>query len=382
MHRIFLYAVLSVLAVLASACTAPATPPPFPEVRLDLPVPPDFELTEFVQTVSETAYNVTGDVKGRRFENCEVHIRGTGLTISESKFVNTQVFVGESREITFEKSMFEGLNQYERSALSINESDNITIIGCIFKENYIGLGIHSSSAAVKSTRFESNNGHNALVIGEGSRTAVSGNYFYGSFPHAMLIMNREGEPQAQVEIRNNVIEKTGEDAIDFEDYRDAAPSVVAGNVIVDTGWSAIIVEYNSWDADIAIRDNWIENTGTDWELPVHDRQPDAFQAGWGHGIFVEDASGVVIERNRITGAGENGIEIRNGRAIRVTGNGIDCAGTGIAAHDYHESSLTRPFSPLWPDKAGVSEVTEADNIIYSSTSEYEVNGNSELLQEQ
>jgi hypothetical protein len=381
MQRLFLYVILAILPALTSGCAAPETPVPFPEERPQLPVVAAFELTEFTETVTDTVFNVTGDIKGTRFENCEVHISGTGFKISESKFVNTQVFAGESRDITFEKSIFEGLDQHERSALSINESGNITIADCIFRDNYIGLGIHGSNATVTTTRFERNNGHNALIIGEGSCAEVSGNYFHGSFPHAIMVMNREGQPQAQVEIRNNVIEKTGEDAIDFEDYRGAAPSVVAGNVIIDTGWSAIIVEYNSWNANISIEDNWIENTGIDWDLPVHDLQPDAFQAGWGHGIFIEDSSGVVIERNLITASSENGIVVRNGRAIRAANNGIDGADTGIAVHDYHESSLTRPFSPLWPDKAGGSEVTTSNNIFNRVPREYEVDENSEITTE-
>ncbi|GAI40266.1 unnamed protein product, partial [marine sediment metagenome] len=57
-------------------------------------------------------------------------------------------------------------------------------------------------------RFTDNNGHNALVIGEGSSATVKGNYFYGSFPHAVLIMNREGVPGAEVDISDNIIDQT------------------------------------------------------------------------------------------------------------------------------------------------------------------------------
>jgi parallel beta-helix repeat protein len=381
MQRNIVAVILVVLLALPSACNTPSAEVKllFPETRPDLPVPPEFELTLFTKTFNDTVYNVTGDIRGYLFQDCEVHISGTGLTISESMFVNTQVFVGESRELTFEKSIFERLNRYEKTVLNINESDNISITDCIFRHNFIGLGIHSSSASVASTRFEYNNGHNAIVIGEGSSAFVSGNYFYGNFPHAMLIMNREGSPDAWVDITNNVIEKTGEDAIDFEDYRNALPSFVTGNVIVDTGWSAVIVEYNSWNADVTIEDNWIENTGIDWSLSVHDLQPDAFQPGWGHGIFIEDSDNVVITRNRIVAAGENGIEIRNGRDIRVENNGIDCARVAVSAHRYHESSLDRPFSPLWPDEAGGSSVTAVNNTIYGSSSEYEADESSEIF---
>lgn len=385
MRVIFLYLVLAVLLAVPFACAVPDTAsseiPLFPAQCPDLVAPPDFDLSGFYRSLSDTVYNVTGDIDGWLFEDCDVHICGDGLSISGSRFVNTRVFVGESRDVTFEKSIFEGLARYEETALSINESDNISVTGCIFRHNYIGLGIHASNAAISMTRFEFNNGHNALVIGEGSSAVVSGCYFYGSFPHAVFVMNREGESSAQVDINNNIIMATGEDAIDFEDYRKASLSVVSRNVIVDTGWSAVIVEYNSWNSGIFITDNWIVNTGIDWSLPVHDLQPEPFQPGWGHGIFIEDSSGVVIERNRIVAAGENGIEVRNGRNVRVTGNGIDCAGVAVAAHDCHESSLSRSFSPLLPGEAGGSEVTAAGNVIYTASRHYEVDKSSALLVE-
>ena len=262
--------------------------------------------------------------------------------------------------------------------MNVNESVNISVIRCGFFNNYIGMGVHTGGAEVRESRFENNKGHNALVIGEGSAVMVEGNYFYGSFPHAILIMNREESPQAKVDIIGNIIEQTGEDAINFEDYRHASESLVVGNIIRNTGWSAVIVEYNSWDSNITISDNWIEGTGITWELPVHPLQPDEFQPGWGHGILVEDSSGVDIEDNRILAVGENGIEIRNGQDVLVKGNGINCILVGIGAYGYNSASLNREFSPLLPENAGGTRATATGNIIYEAETDYEIDERSEL----
>ena len=369
------------LLMVVSACSSPSPPPPDvsePDIDFSLMAPAEFELSDFTRVVKSQKFTVSGDVRGYLFENCEVSISGNDLEIRESKFVNTQVFVGNSINVTFNKDIFEGLNLYEKAALSINDSTGISVWNCQFLDNYIGLGIHSSRAYVASTRFVNNNGHNALVIGERSYAIVEYNYFYGSFPHAILVMNREALAGAYVGISFNIIESTGEDAIDFEDYRDASPSIVRNNFIVDTGWSAIVVEYNSWDAHIAITDNWIENTGISWSLPVHSLQTDVFQPGWGHGIMIEDSTHVVVARNNIKAARENGIEVRNGQDITLSGNIIDCEQIAVAAYRYRESSLTRAFSPLWPDRAGGSKVNTSGNIISGAQQEYESDEASEL----
>ena len=312
MKNILVSFLVLLLLIAVSACGNPS-PSTSEEsetgIDFSLMTPPEFELSDFAQVVKNRKFTVSGDIRGYLFENCEVQISGNNLDIRESKFVNTQVFVGNSSNVTLYKVIFQGFDLYEKSALSVNDSTDIFVLNCQFLDNYIGLGIHSSRAHVASTRFVNNNGHNALVIGEGSYAIVEYNYFYGSFPHAIIVMNREGLPGAYVGISYNIIEATGEDAIDFEDYRDASPSIVRNNFIVDTGWSAVIVEYNSWNSHIAITDNWIENTGVPWSLPVHSLQTDVFQPGWGHGIIIEDSSHVVVIRNNIKAARENGIEV-------------------------------------------------------------------------
>ena len=381
MKKALFLSFFSVFLVLVSGCSIASntTSLLFPAVPPDIVIPDKFDLTSLDTHIKDQRYNLESSIEGYLFENTEVLINGDDIEIRDTMFVNSQVFVNNRNNVSFHNSIFTGLSAYERTALMIYQSEDISVVNCQFNDNYIGLGIHESKAEVTGNRFENNNGHNALVIGEGSSVVVAGNYFYGSFPHAILIMNREASPDAFVEITRNIIEYTGQDAIDFEDYRNASHSLVTSNVIRNTGWSAIIVEYNSWEADITISDNWIEGTGIDWTLPVHALQPEKYQQGWGHGILIEDSSLVSIERNRITLAGQNGIEIRNGREVELKNNGIDCTQVAVAIYEYQISSLSRPFSPLLQENAGGSRVVARDNIIYEASQDYEVDEESELV---
>jgi len=344
----------------------------FPEGRPSLPVPEEFDLTDFVATHEGEKVTLTQNTTNHLFNDCEVCITTDNIKVSESKFVNSRIIVSNATSVTFERVIFRELKQYEQTSLVISNSRDITVDKCQFVSNYIGAGIHSSSVNINKCRFEHNNGHNALVIGEGSSANVEGNYFYGSFPHAMLIMNRGGESDTMVNISRNYIDQTGEDAIDFEDYRNAAPSNVAHNIITNSGWSAVVIEYNSWQSNITVENNWIENTGIDWTLPTHDLQPERFQSGWGHGILVEDSTQVRIRNNRILSAAENGIEIRNSREVVLAGNGIDCSQAGIGVYRYNEYSLHRDFSPLSEENAGSSQVRADNNVIYLAQMDYDV----------
>jgi len=224
----------------------PITPVTFPETRLDLDMPMQFELQNLTTTLTGQKVEINQSIENYEFKNCEVWLNGDGIEISKCLFENSLVFAAEINNAVFDRVIFQNFNQYEETALSINDSQAIVVRNSMFVGNYIGLGVHSSSIEIVDNRFEGNNGHNALVIGEGSSAVVKGNYFYGSFPHAILIMNREEAPEAKVIISGNIIDQTGEDAIDFEDYRNAAPSIVSNNLITNSGWAAVVIEYNSW----------------------------------------------------------------------------------------------------------------------------------------
>lgn len=381
MKKVLFLSLLSTLPIILSGCRVASTTAPvfFPTALPEINVPARFELSGFETRIEDQKYRLESSIEGYLFENTEVLVDGDDIEIRDTMFVNSQVLVNNRSNVSFQKSVFSGLNAYEQTALMIYRSDNISVVNCQFTDNYIGLGLHESNGEVTGSRFENNNGHNALVIGEGSSVRVAGNYFYGSFPHAILIMNREASPGACVEITRNTIEHTGQDAIDFEDYRNASPSLVTHNVIRNTGWSAVIVEYNSWKANITISDNWIEGTGVEWALPVHALQPDEYQPGWGHGILIEDSSLVTVARNRVTLAGQNGMEIRNGREVRLQDNGIDCTQVAMAVYAYNAASLSRPFSPLLPANVGGSQVTALDNVVYQASQDYEVDEASNLV---
>ncbi len=377
MRKLFSLLLAGMLALwLASGCSSAL---PFPTTQPALPIPDEFELSNPFTVIENQPVEIDRDIANYSFRNCEVQIADDGLAITSCMFTNSPVSVANRSNVTFDGVIFTGLNQYERAALNCYSCNNVVIRNCQFTNNYIGLGIHSSTAHVTENRFEDNNGHNALLIGEGSSAEVTGNYFYGSFPHAILILNREASPQASVNISYNFIEQTGQDAIDFEDYRNAVPSTVSHNVIINTGWSAVVVEYNSWQSGITIENNWIEATGIDWQLPVHPLQPEPFQPGWAHGILVEDSSQVQIINNRILAVPQNGIEISNGREIVAQGNGIDCSQVGIGVHQYQEVSFYRSFSPLAPENADGSQVTASGNIIYQAQIDYDVDEESQLV---
>jgi hypothetical protein len=379
-----LISVVILLSLLLAACASDETPCasetlPFHTERPDIAIPDKFELTEPLTVLQNQKVEINSDIINHSFQNCEVWIVGDDLEIVNSEFVNCPVSIAQRSNIVFDRVIFKELNQYEKVTLNIYNCHEVIIRNCQFINNYIGLGIHSSTVEIEANRFEGNNGHNALLIGEGSSAEVVGNYFYGSFPHAMLILNREDSPEARVDIHHNFIDQTGEDAIDFEDYRNATPSSVYDNVITNTGWSAIIVEYNSWDANITLERNWIEGTGINWELATHPLQPDQFQHGWAHGILIEDASGLRVINNRILSVAENGIEVINSRDVIIEGNGINCSQTGIGAHQYQESSLYRSFSPLAQDNANGSQATASGNIIYEAQKDYDIDEQSQLV---
>ena len=351
----------------------------FPLEPPQITMPQEPVLPEPVDIIEDRKVGYTEDLTNHRFINCEISVKGKGVTVSNCEFINSIIYIDNSKDILFENSIIRDLNKYEEISLRLYKTDNITITGCLFMDNYIGLGIGECSAYISGNRFIRNNGHNALVIGNGSRVVVTDNYFYGSFPHAILVLNREDDPRAVVEIRHNLIDRTGEDAINFEDFRNADISIVSENVITNTGWSAVLIEYNSWDSNITVKGNWVEGTGIPWDLPLHTLNPETFSAGWGHGILIEDSSMVTVIDNRILGAAETGIEVVNAQNIVLKNNGISSTGTGIGVRRYNESSLQREYSPLQPGDAGSAVVSVSGNSFLETKEDYYVDEFSELI---
>ena len=351
----------------------------FPSEPPLITMPQEPVLPELVDIIEDCKAGYTENLTNHRFINCEISVKGKGITVSNCEFTNTVIYIDNSKDIRFENSIIRDLDKYEETSLRLYRTDNITVTGCLFIDNYIGLGVSECSAYISENRFIRNNGHNALVIGNGSRVEVADNYFYGSFPHAILVLNRETDPRAAVEIHHNLIDQTGEDAINFENFRSADSSIVSENVITNTGWSAVLIEYNSWDSNITVKGNWIEGTGIDWDLPLHALNPETFSEGWGHGILIEDSSMVTVIDNRILGTAETGIEVVNAQDITIKNNGISSTGTGIGLHRYNESSLHREYSPLQPGNAGSAVVSVSGNSFLETKEDYYVDEFSALI---
>ena len=89
-------------------------------------------------------------------------LNGNGIEISNCLFENSSVFVAEINNAVFDRVIFQNFNQYEKTALSINNSQAIVVRNSMFTGNYVGLGIHSSSIEIVGNRFKDNNGRNNL----------------------------------------------------------------------------------------------------------------------------------------------------------------------------------------------------------------------------
>ena len=171
-------------AVSITGCKPPAqpVPPPFPTKQPEITIPADFKLSGPFTTWQDQKVNIDSNISHRLFRNCEVQIVSDNVVISDSSFENSVVLIDVKSNVVFDRVIFRDLNQYEKAALSVNNSRGIVVRDCRFVNNYIGLGVHGSSAEVLSNRFEGNNGHNALMIGEGSSVKVRGELLLRQFP--------------------------------------------------------------------------------------------------------------------------------------------------------------------------------------------------------
>ena len=197
----------------------------------------------------------------------------------------------------------------------------------------------------------------------------------------MMITNREGNPLVQLDIYGNVFDRNIEDAVNFEDFSGQVEvTLVRGNLFNGTGWAGVSVEYNSWDANIVIEGNYINSNGLLVEdiledgrptsvYPAHSHQSEPYSAGWGHGIMLEDCSGVIVARNVIVSNAESGIDVKNARDIVVENNTIALNRVGVYVAGYQKSSLIRDFSPLALVDSGFSEMTEARNSVFLNVEE-------------
>jgi len=95
-------------------------------------------------------------------------------------------------------------------------------------------------------------------------------------------------------------------------------------------------------------------------------QPEAYTPGWGHGVKLEDCSGVIVRVNVIISNAGNGVDIKNARNVTLEENTMALNRIGLSVMGYQESSLHREHSPISLEDAGVSIVIVRGNRIFDN----------------
>lgn len=359
----------------------------FPEEGVNVPSPPELyppepvTLPELIETFENVKIEASGNINACLFENCILEVWGeNGIKITNSKFVNSKIHMGESQNIEISNNIIKDFYVHEEAAISIYSCDNLLIDHNEIENNSIGIAIsESSDVEICNNIFEANDQHNALMGDSLIGAEIHNNLFRYNFPHAMMIMNRGANPKVQLDIYNNIVDKNIEDAINFEDFRGSQQiSRVYNNRITGTGLAGINVEYNSWGANLVIENNYIDNNGllTDDMLdgeghptsiyPAHSHQPEPYAPGWKHGVKLEDCSGIIVKGNVIVNNQGNGVDVKNGRNITLENNIITKNAIGVSLMKFLGSSLYREFSPLAPEDAGHSEVIAIRNSVFGN----------------
>jgi parallel beta-helix repeat protein len=344
------------------------------KAEAEIPVPPQLippsrvvlpNLTTIC--VNDTAI-INEDVERVRFVNCTVRISRDGIRVAKSEFVGSQLLIQNHSNLVFADNVFRNFEEHEQPAVVVENSENATFEHSEFLSNFMAMDIHSSPGiVVKKSLFSRNYGHNALAVDGGSRVLVDNSFFDYNYPHAILVLNRDADPDAWVGVIESVFDHNVEDAINFEDFRGARDqSVVASNHIVYTAWSGLNIEYNSWDANILVDGNFISGSGESHTTFPSLPSKDEWHDGWEHGIRLEDSGGIIIRGNIIVNNQGNGVDVRNSRDIILENNYITENEYGLALWNYDEASLTRGTSPLGRDDAGSSELAIKGGQIFGN----------------
>jgi len=307
------------------------------------------------------------DLVNTQVVGCDLLVRDAGIRISGCEFVDSRLLVEGTTDLVIEDCIFRDRYRREEAVINLYRAIRPTVRDCLIENNYIGIGAHESTdVSIERCTFRDNDGHNAITIDLGSTGAIRGCFFRNSFPHAILVGS--GTPQGCIAIENNRIEYSVEDAINFENFSSSEPSLVRGNIVLNTAWAGLNVEYRSWDANLTIESNYIAASGTDLDaFPQHPHQPEPYTEGWKHGILLEDCSGVTVRGNTIVDCEETGIKLVNARDIALESNHVVGCNIGIALQTYNESSLSRPIFPLPETEAGSSSATAQGNTFARNT---------------
>ena len=312
------------------------------------------------------------DVEGARFSGCLVRIVGSGISVSQSEFVGSRVMIESASGVVFADNVVRDYHVYETPAVTIGGCQDVAIRHNHVHGNAVGIGVGDSQGVlIEDNVFEGNYQHNALSLYKSSAT-VSGNVFRYNHPHGVLVHFVPDSGSASVSIAGNLFEMNVEDAINFEDWRDAADqSSISGNVIRRTSWAGINVEYNSWNAQLLISGNYVSESGYPLDdLPDSPLGAGAWSAGWEHGIKLEDCSGVIVAGNALVDNGGSGIDVSNCREVTLSDNVVisNCAGLRIGGPN--DESYLRDVSPLQREDAGPSVVHCDGNDVHHNGEDY------------
>jgi len=354
------------------------------EDEIEVPPPPDLtlpaplDLPTPLMSRRDEVIDIHEDQRGILFTNCTLRIfREEGISISGCELVGSTLLIEGSRGVVLSGNRIRDYYVHEDAAVRVQNVEGLLMEGNEVVNNSIGMIVgRGSDIEIRLNLFEANDQHNAVSGLNCYGAEIHHNIFRFNFPHALLIMNREGDPGVHLDIHDNLFDRNLEDAINFEDFRGAEEETrVYGNRINGTGWSGVNVEYNSWHANIVIEDNYIDANGLMTEelldddgrplgvYPSHEHQPEPYSPGWAHGIKLEDCSGVTIRDNVVVHNVECGVDIRNARDVVLEGNIIAYNRLGVSIMGYDEASLHREFSPLSEADAGESRVSGMDNSV-------------------
>lgn len=366
---------LILTAILISNCTQVSERPGTGEIECPIPEPPGIQEPEPISLPSDLENRCSGgevlissDTDSARFEGCTVFVKESGISITRSEFVNSRIFFEFVSDVVFSDNIVRDYSVHEEAAITVGVSENIVLRHNHIKDNAVGVAVgESQNTRIEDNIFDSNYQHNAIAMYKSSGE-VSGNLFRYNFPHGILVHFVPEHGETAVYIHDNMFLMNVEDAINFEDWSDAKDeSKIYNNIIARTAWAGINVEYNSWNANILIENNHISESGYPIEVfPKNPNAPEKWDNGWGHGIKIEDCSGITVKDNTILDNDENGIDIRNCRNVTLQGNTVAGNNIGIFIGGPDPGSFTRDVSPLSEENAGPSIVSYKDNHVFKN----------------
>jgi hypothetical protein len=348
------------------------TTPPIPELPAfeepALAVLPD----ELEEMCSAGVIVLDADTSGARFDGCLVRVVGAGVTITGSEFIGSRVQIESVSHVVFANNVVHDYRVHETAAVVVSNCSDVEISHNHVYSNAVGLGVgESRDVVLQDNVFERNYQHNAVSLYKSS-AEIRGNVFRYNYPHAILAHFVPERGPTSVSVTGNLFDMNIEDAIDFEDWRDASDrSSIAGNVIYRTNWAGINVEYNSWNANIRIEGNYVAESGYPIEeFPRGMPGSEQWSDGWQDAVKLEDCSGVVVAGNVLVHNRGSGVDVSNCRDVALTDNVVAENGVGLRIGGPNRGSFTRDVSPLQQEDASPSEVICADNELWGNGEDY------------